>query len=124
MGFSREELDRFEVYDEDDIEPDNPNRVNEPSSNKRFSRQRWACDVLDEMRMMMKSMNFSGLSASIEELQIMVNRMEEALRYKTNVAEWEEEAREIAAKVDRMHKEAYDLGLFLDKQKHNSLEDE
>jgi len=122
MGFYPDDSDDEFVLDED-IEPDNPNRVNEPSENKRFSRQRWACDVLEEMRTMMKSMNFSGLSASIEELQIMVNRMEEALRYKTNVAEWGEEARDIAAKVDRMHKEAYDLGLFLDKQKHNSLED-
>ena len=120
----RDEWDEQFELGESDIEPDHPNRVNEPSGNKRFTRQRWACDVLDEMRMMTKSMNFSGLSASIEELQIMVNRMEEALRYKTNVAEWEEEAREIGEKVDRMHQEAYDLGLFLDKQKHNSLEDE
>ena len=124
MGFYPNDMDDPFELEEDDIEPDNPNRVNKPPDNKRFNRERWACDVLEEMRTMMKSMNFSGLSASIEELQIMVNRMEEALRYKTNVAEWEEEAREIAAKVDRMHKEAYELGLFLDKQKHNSLEDE
>jgi len=124
MGFYPNDMDDPFELEEDDIEPDNPNRVNKPPYNKRFNRERWACDVLEEMRTMMKSMNFSGLSASIEELQIMVNRMEEALRYKTNVAEWEEEAREIAAKVDRMHKEAYELGLFLDKQKHNSLEDE
>jgi hypothetical protein len=121
MGYYSDDMDDpFEIESED-IEVDNPNRVSEPSGNKRFNRQRWACDVLEEMRTMLKSLNFSGLKASIEELQIMVNRMEEALRYKNNVAEWEEEAREIAAKVDRMHKEAYEMGLELDKQKHNAL---
>ena len=40
---------------------------------------RYLCEVLDEMRALTKSMNFSMLSSLIEEVQVMGNRMEAGL---------------------------------------------
>lgn len=45
--------------------------------------ERTACCVLDEIRAMVKTSNFAGLSGSIEELQRMLQSMEDALyKYK------------------------------------------
>ena len=45
--------------------------------------ERTACCVLDEIRAMVKTSNFAGLSGSVEELQRMLQSMEDALyKYK------------------------------------------
>lgn len=43
---------------------------------------RLACDIFEEMRTCVKTQNFSPLSGLIEELQIMVNRMEASIEDK------------------------------------------
>lgn len=51
---------------------------------------RTACDVLHEMRAMLKSLSFGSLLGSIEELQCMVNRMEGKLTSYNDIADLDE----------------------------------
>jgi hypothetical protein len=88
---------------------------------KRFSLNRHACDVLQVLRTMHETHNYSGLMAAVEELQAMFNSMESALRYRSDIQEWHREAREIADTVDKMQEEAHKMGVELDSQKYNSL---
>lgn len=48
-------------------------------SDRWFGNHRYLCDVLDDMRKCVKTLNFSPLEGLIEEAQIMGNRMEAAL---------------------------------------------
>ena len=104
------------------------NRVHEVCE-KRFSKGRWMCDVLSEMRSILDSrkaydrslVGDETLCVLIEEAQSMANRMEAGLRYKKDINEWENDAREIAKKVDTMQQEAYEMGLEIDANKHNAL---
>lgn len=54
------------------------------TSDNEFAEHRWytratACSVLEDMRTCCKTLNFGPLPALIEELQMMVNRMENKL---------------------------------------------
>jgi uncharacterized protein YPO0396 len=75
-------------------------------------RNRYLCDVLEEMRKAHETRNFSYLPGLIEEAQHMGNRMEAALedkddltRYARKVSELKEEKRELKAVVDSLKKE-------------------
>lgn len=46
---------------------------------------RYACDVLEEMRVYLKHLNFTMFPSLIEELQIIVNRMETSLEAERNI---------------------------------------
>lgn len=92
---------------------------------KRYHRKRWACDVLEEMRQIValsKEAHHETLACCIEELQYMVNSMESSLAYRRDINDWIKEAREISEKVDMMQDEAHKMGVILDAQKYNSLE--
>ena len=45
-------------------------------------RQRIMCDVLEEMRVCIRTLNFSPMLSLVEEVQIMGNRMESSLESK------------------------------------------
>ena len=45
-----------------------------------FGNNRHVCDVLEDMRKCNESLNFSPIKGLIEEIQVMANRMESALR--------------------------------------------
>lgn len=73
---------------------------------------RTCCDVLEEMRKCLKTMNFSYLEGLIEEAQTMANRMESALwdqadyRHKMKeLKEAKEEIKELEAKKELLEKE-------------------
>jgi DNA repair exonuclease SbcCD ATPase subunit len=53
---------------------------------------RYMCDVLDDMRKMYKTRNFSGFLGSVEQLQVMAYRMEAALGDKKSIEGYDEEA--------------------------------
>lgn len=61
-------------------------------------RNRNACDVLKEMRAMNETRNYSGLASAIEELQVIYQRMEDALSFQKDRREIEE-ARQAANKL-------------------------
>ena len=44
-----------------------------------YGLNRYVCDVLDEMRTSVKTLNFAMIPSLIEEVQTMANRMEMAL---------------------------------------------
>jgi len=50
-----------------------------------------ACSVLDHMRTMVKTQNYSGLAADIETLQDMYSRMESALYFYSDIGYSEQE---------------------------------
>ena len=110
------------------------NRVPEPDKDRlRDYRNRWACDVLEEMRKILEarirvagrdSHSSKTLWLLVEELQSMCSRMEAALNYKKNVERWRKECKKMETKLLAIQQEAYDLGLLVDKQKHNSLDND
>lgn len=44
-----------------------------------YSPNRYLCDILDEMRTCIKTLNFSSMLSLIEEVQVIANRMEAGL---------------------------------------------
>lgn len=59
------------------------------------SSDRTACGVLDSIRTMVKTQNYSGLSAAVEELQDMYQRMESALYFYGDIGYSEEELKRL-----------------------------
>lgn len=57
------------------------------SGHHHFGPERFACDVLEEMRKCFKTYNFSPVPGLIEELQSIVNRMESGLSISSNINE-------------------------------------
>jgi hypothetical protein len=45
-----------------------------------FGHNRYVCDVIEDMRKCLESLNFSPMKGLIEEMQVMVNRMESAIK--------------------------------------------
>ncbi len=71
-----------------------------------YYRSRVACDVLEEMRVCCKTLNFGHLLGLIEELQTAFNRMEAGLEQKRDIGnidkEWtkkKKELRELEKKI-------------------------
>lgn len=52
-----------------------------------FGRNRYLCDVLEDMRKCEQTRNYSGLLGLIEEAQVMGNRMESALSDQKDLVE-------------------------------------
>jgi len=76
---------------------------------------RYVCDVLDEMRKLYETRNFSGLLGLIEEVQTLVNRMEAGLRdYKDagynedRIAEIKKELKELRKQKKKVKNESQD----------------
>ena len=125
---AKDECTCYEDGEECDCCTGEENRVFERTDN-RFDKERWACTALEECRAILDARQKYNRAAPgdgtlailIEEMQTMFNHMEAALQYRKSIREWEEEARQIAAKVDAMQDEAYKMGLELDRNKHNAL---
>ena len=66
---------------------------------------RTVCDVLEEMRKLYETRNFSSMLGLIEEAQSMANRMEAALDDKRDVKRWTAEHRAISKKIDKARDE-------------------
>lgn len=54
---------------------------------------RLLCDVLDEMRKMYETRNFSGFLGLVEEMQVLANRMEAGLQDKRDYRHWHDKAK-------------------------------
>ena len=90
---------------------------------------RTLCDVLDEMRKLHETRNFSGLLGLIEEAQSMGNRMESGLNDKKDLIsmkdEWSKTKKELAkskeelkcvkSKIDKLKEEVTGLQKKKDK---------
>ena len=63
---------------------------------------RLVCNVLDEMRECSKTRNFSYLDGLIEEVQVLVNRMESKLMDQKDLDELNEEIREGKVELKRL----------------------
>jgi len=50
-----------------------------------IGKSRYICDVLEEMRVSIKTLNFSNMLSLIEEVQVLANRMESALDMKKSI---------------------------------------
>ena len=68
---------------------------------------RTLCDVFEEMRTALKSLNFSYMGSLIEEAQMMGNRMESSLydkkdfeRLRKDIREREKELKELTEKIE------------------------
>ena len=64
---------------------------------------RYACDVLDEMRNCVKTLNFGTLLGLIEEAQTMYNRMEAGLGDHKDLMELKENVSELKHYRDALH---------------------
>ena len=72
------------------------------SDSQRKYPHRLACVILDEMRDLYKTYNFSPMLSLIEEIQSVVNRMESALEYQDDIEF-------LHKKRDSLNKEISDL---------------
>jgi uncharacterized coiled-coil DUF342 family protein len=70
---------------------------------------RYVCDVLEEMRKLHKTRNYSPLLGLIEEVQTLVNRMESALGEKSDHREWHERVRKEKKEFRRLLKKTNEL---------------
>ncbi len=76
-----------------------------------FYLNRTVCDVLEEMRKSVETMNMSYLPGLIEETQSMVNKMEAAIgdikdfkKMKKNIKTLEEEVKELRKEKNKLEK--------------------
>lgn len=71
----------------------------------KISRQKYACGILDEMRNMDKTKNYSALSGHIEMLQVFFQNMEDALAMQSEFKYLEEARKNANSLVNRYNKE-------------------
>ena len=71
-----------------------------------YGLNRYVCDVLEEMRTSVKTLNFAMIPSLIEEVQTMANRMEMALsdmkdleQLKMDIVEKKEELKKLEKKI-------------------------
>ena len=76
-----------------------------------YGLNRFVCDVLEEMRTSVKTLNFAMIPSLIEEVQTMANRMEMALedlkdlkRLKDEIHEKKEELKKLEKKIAKKKK--------------------
>ena len=76
-----------------------------------YGLNRCVCDVLEEMRTSVKTLNFAMIPSLIEEVQTMANRMEMALadmkdleRLKMSIVEKKEELEKLEKKIAKKKK--------------------
>jgi len=70
-----------------------------------FLPNRTVCAVLEEMRKIHETRNYSYLLALIEEVQSLANRMEAALEDKRDVKRWNVEREKLKSEIKALHKE-------------------
>ena len=76
-----------------------------------YGLNRYICDVLEEMRTSVKTLNFAMIPSLIEEVQTMANRMEMALhdmkdleQLKMSIVEKKEELKKLEKKIAKKKK--------------------
>ena len=76
-----------------------------------YGLNRYVCDVLDEMRTSVKTLNFAMIPSLIEEVQTMANRMEMALSdlkdlklLKEDIVDKKEELEALQAQIKNLEK--------------------
>tara|TARA_B110000881_G_scaffold141395_1_gene124752 strand:+ start:881 stop:1132 length:252 start_codon:yes stop_codon:yes gene_type:complete len=76
-----------------------------------YGLNRYVCDVLDEMRTSVKTLNFAMIPSLIEEVQTMANRMEMALSdlkdlklLKEDIVDKKEELDSLKDKIKKLEK--------------------
>jgi uncharacterized protein Yka (UPF0111/DUF47 family) len=76
-----------------------------------YGLNRYVCDVLDEMRTSVKTLNFAMIPSLIEEVQTMANRMEMALSdlkdlklLKEDIVDKKEELEALKAQIKNLEK--------------------
>lgn len=85
---------------------------------ERFYLNRTICCVLEEMRSLDKTKNYSSLLGLIEEAQTMANRMEAGLEYKKDIESFYNKKKELRKQLLKLEKEIDDL-----KEVRDSLKD-
>jgi cell shape-determining protein MreC len=70
---------------------------------------RYVCTVLDEMRSCFNSRNFAYLESLIEEVQVMVNRMEAHLRDAKDIDWLQKEKRELKREIKELEQKKQEL---------------
>lgn len=70
-----------------------------------YYRSRLMCDVLEEMRTCVKTLNFGNLLGLVEEAQSLANRMEAGLEMKNDLERMEEEWVEKKQELKKLEKE-------------------
>lgn len=70
---------------------------------------RTLCDVLGDMRLCCKTLNFSQILSLVEEAQILGNRMESAIHEKGDIASMNEEWTTLKKKIKELRKEVKEL---------------
>ena len=66
---------------------------------------RYLCDVIEEARVCVKTLNFSYLSSLLEEIQVMGNRMEAKLSDIKDFEKFDEEVSDLKKEVKKLKKE-------------------
>ena len=76
-----------------------------------YGLNRYVCDVLDEMRTSVKTLNFAMIPSLVEEVQTMANRMEMALSdlkdlklLKEDIVDKKEELETLQAQIKKLEK--------------------
>lgn len=74
---------------------------------------RYVCDVLEELRKCGKTSNYSMLPSLVEEIQVMVNRMEASLadvddiqKMQRDKSKLKKEVRKLEAEINKLDKKA------------------
>ena len=78
---------------------------------------RLICDVFDEMRTCVETLNFSYLKSLIEEAQVMANRMEAGLSDKHDLSNLRDQISEFEKKKIKLQKEVEELEDQIEKNK-------
>lgn len=74
-----------------------------------YYRHRFLCDILQEMRVCCKTLNFSSLLGLVEECQVLGNRMENALEQQRDILQMDEEWTQKKKKLEALEKEIKEL---------------
>lgn len=77
-----------------------------------YGPNRYVCSVLDDMRKLDETRNYSLLGSLIEEIQVMVNRMEAALEDQRDIKAMNEHRSKLKAEIRRLEKRMEDLDGF------------
>jgi chromosome segregation ATPase len=74
-----------------------------------FGNNRYLCDVLEDMRRCIKSLNFSPLKGLVEEAQAMAGRMEAALGDQKDLLRLQDELSKARREYRKLEREYNDL---------------
>lgn len=70
---------------------------------------RYLCDIIEDMRTMYKTRNFSYMEGLLEELQYRANRMENLLSIRSDVERYGRRREELKKEIAKLEKERGEL---------------